>query len=180
MQPPQHDIDAAPFIVVSGDPAWDHESVMAETKGLNAEELAEHPYVAYMSGRSRYDLTAEFRWKGGLGSASDYLDADTPATRIELRRLNLRERCEITDATRREQKKHGKGASLLSVYYEAARMAVVAVHGARDLEFRKGTEVPDDVLEKLCDRLGGLDVVAQIGSAAVILSYPLNEAEKKP
>lgn len=177
MRTPQHDIDAVPTLVLPGDPAWDDERIEAETKDLEPEERAAHPYIAYMAGDTRYDLHAESRWSGGVGSAADYLNGDY--LRIELRRLSLREQCQVADEQRREQRKHGRASSFITAYLSAALSGVAAIHGDDDLAFKPGTNMPEATLDALCQRFGGIGVVAQIGAAAYVLTLPLSDSEKK-
>lgn len=176
-QPPQHDIDSTPIVVLAGDPGWDTDRIEAEIKGLEGEDLMAHPYVSYMAGRTRYDLSAECKWPGGIGCPGDYLNGTE--TRIEIRRMRLRERCEVRDARDRERRRNPDSAAYTEVWLKAARYGIARITGSDDLEFRPGEPVPESVLEKLCDRFGGLSAITKIGTAVWILSETLTEAEKK-
>ena len=177
MRPPQHSIDANPIFVLIEDPAWDTDRVDQELEGLDNEARAEHPYLAYHSGSTRYDLNARVTWAGGEGSASDYLGDG--ACRFTLQRLAPDQFAEIVDSRSREYRREGENASFVGVWVKAARYGIRAIDGDAAIRFPSGARMSDGVMRQICDRHGGVNAITQIGLASWMLSQPLSEAEGK-
>jgi len=174
--PPQHAIDASPILVLSTDPAWDDDRIQSELAGCEGEEKDAHPFVQYSNGHTRYDLTARSTWKGGTGSARDYLNEG--AVMFHLRRHRPMHMAEVQDAFTREFGREGPTA-LLSVWLKSAGYGIKEITGAEDLAFdQKPGAVPESILLAIIDTYG-LKAITKIGSAAFAISQPLRESEKK-
>lgn len=177
MRPPQHAIDSRPTLVLNTEANWDLDRVIAELEDLTEEEKARHPFRVYMSRGTRYDLTARHDWKGGAGSAQDYLKPG--AVRFYLKRHRLEHMAEVQDAMDRETGAEGPNA-LLSVWLKSARYGVAEISGADNIEWVGAGAVPERILRNIMDHHGGLPTISEIGAAAWMLSRPLSESEKKP
>jgi hypothetical protein len=176
MRPPQHNIDAPAVYVMPEDPAWDKDRIEAEVSELDEEQAADHPYVAYLRGDTRFDLRARVMWAKGEGSASDYLTGEP--TRFFLQRLSVSDFAEVQDTLVRELKREGESAAFNGVWLRAAKYGIKSIEGDPDLTFPAGRP-PESVMRGIVDKHGGLVGITHIGLAAWKLSKPLSDAEKK-
>ena len=147
----------------------------AELDALGRDERDAHPWTAYATGATRYDLHAD----SGKGAASDYLRPGAEPTRWTLRRLGAANMARVQDMFTREINTEG-ASSLMSVWLECVRAGVVDVTGpdAPRLDHRHG-KLTDASLDEIHDYCGGLAAISELGAAIWRLSQPLTDAEKK-
>lgn len=176
MRPPQHSIDARPTLVLGNEANWDLDRIVSELEGHDEADKDRHPFRVYMSGESRYDLTAKHDWKGGSGTAQEYLQPG--AVFFHLRRHRLDHMAEVQDAVEREVNDDGSSA-FLAIWLKSARYGISAISGDESIEWEGAGTVPERIMRTIMDEHGGLEAIAKIGAAAWMISKPLGSAEKK-
>lgn len=181
--PPQHRADAEPVFVLIEDDAWDQAKINEELEEAEAEnkrreekssdgqfeaiDLQDHPYLKYISGRTRYDIDAPCIWRGRQRTASEYFEGEP--TKFVLRRLNWRQYYRVRSAIATDE----NGGFLL-----ACRIGLHRIDG--DSKFR----VNPDLDERSSDEMRKLfelkpEIPLSIGRAVWVAAQPLSDSEKK-
>lgn len=163
MLPRQHTIAGDLEYVHISDDAWDVERIDAELALLSEREKADHPWVHYVLGVSRYDLPA----------VRSYMRPGVTPTVFVLRRLDESEWGEAQRAIRRDDV---EAARVL-----AWRHGLVSVTGidlpTEGAALRRG-RLTDADQAKLLAYLGA-GILADVGEAVLRASKSLTEDEKK-
>lgn len=173
LHPPSHRIDAEAILVLEEDSAWDHTRIAKEREAMvkAKQDPDRHPVAVYLSGETRFDLSAPIRLPNGdEARASDYLSLGE-AWQFKLKRLGWSQVYAIEAAQGRD---FANGSAL------SCRIGLGSVDGlnAPQIEHDKLGLVADESMQALFDLRPSLPV--QIGVAVFQASMPLKPAEKKP
>lgn len=172
LRPPQHRADAPIQFVHEDDEAWDKDRINAEIAKIGKRKAQEHPFVRYLSGATRFDLSAEM--DGPVGERvkiTDYFDVSV-ATIFVLKRLSWRQIYTLQPMI--------GGGNYAGAYALACRWALERIDGppcSVKIE-RSDDMLTEDTMQALFDLLPGLPTA--LGAAAFAASLPLSEPEKKP
>lgn len=180
LRPPQHRATARAVLVSKNDDVWDADRLTAEVSPLEGDKDAasEHPYVQYHRGATRFDLSAQCRWKNGKGSARDYFrEGVEPDAQFILRRIDPEHMAEIRDAIERERGQDVRAWN--AIMARACRLGLAGIEGAGwefSLDHRGGASA--ETMRQIYDA-GDLELVNEIGWAVYGYSSPLSYQEKK-
>lgn len=165
---PEHDINATPWLVSERDDVWDTAKIEADRERL-AIAANEHPVERYALGETRYDLDAPSTLPdGAVVTVRDYWREGVEPARFKLRRLNSDESATANDMLNRGQRSQA--------YQYAARRGLTGIEGVEGIKFKKDRFGVDDKIVELLHRAG---VLIEIGAGVMLLSRPLEDAEKK-
>lgn len=146
LRPPQHRADALGRYVHALDDAWDRERLDAEAARGDG-----HPFVRYVAGKTRFDLSAE--------GVRDYLRPGATPMVFVLRRLTLAEYVAVRDVS-----------GMHAMWTACARLGLVGVEDGG--EQRKVTV---DELFAIHP-----DLPWEVGMAVWLYNRPIDEVEGKP
>lgn len=170
MPAPQHSVTATIQYISMRSDAWDSTHVIDERKRLGARG-GEHPFPAYFSGETRYDLDAPGPVDDGVRTPKSYLREGSRPLTWELRRLGIREvsRCEDIGGTAGE--------------LEAFALAVIGAtnlpHGVNPPTQGATRRLLESTIDELAEAVG-MDQIFEVGRAAMNASRAPSPAEKKP
>lgn len=164
---PSHDANATPWLVSENDDVWDNSKIDSEKELF---KLDRHPVTdAYHMGETRYDLDAPITLPDDrIVTVRDYWRAGVEPARFKLRRLNSDESATANDMLARGQRSAG--------YQYAAKRGLTGIEGVEGVKFKKDRGGVDEKLVELLHRAG---VLIEIGAAVMLLSRPMEAAEKK-
>lgn len=168
IKPPQHAVDATPYLVSIFDPAWDEDRVARETEEFFKDAPKEHPVRVYHRGETRFDLDATANVGGAQVTIRDYIGKD--ATKIKIRRLMPDEYSTARDLLR--------AVGFHKAFEFACKWGTLAIDGW-DLSRNGDGALSSGQMLDLHDATEG-DLITEIGSAVMAVSRSLSSAEKKP
>lgn len=169
---PRHKVDAPILFVPEGDDAWDEAKIAADKAAMEeaGENPDRHPVSVYFSGETRFCLSAPSTVLGEERCAGDYLDESKRPVKFKLKRLPYDQFYEVQGVI---SKKDWNQAAILACEY-----GLEGIEGCPELHYaRVGPRVSRRTMEALFE--GGQALPVDIGTAVILASYHLTEAEKK-
>jgi hypothetical protein len=130
-----------------------------------------HPFARYVRGETRYQSQAPDQGPNGPTCARDYLLPDVVPTCFELRRIGWQERARIEEDSDRVT----RWCRLVRAGIARITEGEHVIWAATDDQPR----MPDDILERLADSVGGYATLIAIAGACAAYSAPITEAEGK-
>jgi hypothetical protein len=178
-RPPQHSISAEIAFIPESDPAWDRRySPELDDLAAFGVPVTDHPLMAYMSGRTRFDLDApgpivvreddDGQPVMGVARPRDYLRPDVQPRIFHLRRMRSIEvaRCEDVG---------GATGEIIACQLTLQRIE----NAPAGYRYRAGKRVmSDEQVDALRDAIG-LETIRQVGRAAMRASSQPTEQEGK-